>query len=294
MTPIAKISCLFGIFLFLFCTVKIINQQFQTSVSNLHLTVTLKGHWHFENTDCHKTSLISALPTLDFENDSVAILGKYQKDGGMGGYHNPIGKTITFGGECFMADFKYTFEADQLRIISEGYDGACALKLASKCEPICCDKQAEFFYGKNIDIDLPILAKEKIIPFENTYLENSLFIGTPSEELKAIYGSDHRLVLGNNFATVEDLELWEEAHKVKIPASKRAKIFTVIYADKNTPMKVIRPLFEYFEHKKEKEIYFAIRKADLTHGLSVSWQRIDNYPMGDSTEVLSNWLKVHD
>lgn len=242
--------------------------------------IELKGHWHLSRIDPKERSLIDELPTIDFENDSIAILGKHQRHGGIGGYHDSKNKTIRFGGECFTANFSYTIEDGKLNLTQTNYQNELDFFSAKKCNKNCCNKQEDFFYGLNIQIDLPTTNEMDCNISQYRSLENELYIGLPNQNLRADYGSVYKLVLNNKFSTIENLALWEKKHIVKIPQIKRDAIIKVIYADKETPMKEIVPILKYFKEKEEKNLFYAMRKKEMPNGLKICLKKADlNYPI---------------
>ena len=53
-------------------------------------TTELKGHWHLIKDIPKEKSILTGVPTIDFENDNMAILGKFQGEyGGIGGLYLP-------------------------------------------------------------------------------------------------------------------------------------------------------------------------------------------------------------
>ena len=81
-------------------------------------------------------------------------------------------------------------------------------------------------------------------------LVNYLYIGKPVEKYKELYGTSPRLQLGDKFATIEDIPLFLEKHKIKVPENKRAKITSSLRIDGKVTMGIVQ------------DVKVALRKAN--------------------------------
>lgn len=229
----------------------------------------LQGHFHITALDTTLENYTVSFPTLDFEGDSVVVLGKHilGSDGIMG-YHDPKQQELYLGGECIYFHFSYEWKDTSL-ILTLQEDGQPTEQfLAWKCDGGCCDKQAEFFFGFPIQIDLPKIKSD--IAYDSTRsrsLEKPFYFGVPNPNLQSDYGDSIRMVVREKFVTTEDLELYDEIIAVKIPESRRNRIYKVIYADKHTPMHQLAPLIQHYEEMGESRFYIALRNQDISKRL---------------------------
>jgi len=81
-------------------------------------------------------------------------------------------------------------------------------------------------------------------------LVNYLYIGKPKEKFQEIYGTSPRLQLGDKFATVSDIPLFLEKHKIKVPENKRNKITSSLRIDGEVTMGIVQ------------DVKIALRKAN--------------------------------
>ncbi len=81
-------------------------------------------------------------------------------------------------------------------------------------------------------------------------LVNYLYIGKPKEKFQEIYGTSPRLQLGDKFATVADIPLFLEKHKIKVPENKRNKITSSLRIDGTVTMGIVQ------------DVKIALRKAN--------------------------------
>ncbi len=196
----------------------------------------LQGHFHLTGLDTTLENSVKLFQTLDFEGDSVVVLDKHIGGfGGIMGHHDRKQQELYLGGECIYFHFSYEWKDTSLLLTLQEYDLPTEQFLARKCEDGCCDKQAEFFFGFPIQIDLPKIKSD--IAYDSTLsrsLEKPFYFGMPSPDLQSDYGDSTRMVIREKFATMDDLELYDEIIAIKIPESRRNRIYKVIYADKHT------------------------------------------------------------
>lgn len=63
----------------------------------------------------------------------------------------------------------------------------------------------------------------ELTKLEKKSLVNYVYIGRPIEKFQAIYGTKPRIQLGDQFATVADIPLFLEKHKVSVPEAQHAR-----------------------------------------------------------------------
>ena len=81
-------------------------------------------------------------------------------------------------------------------------------------------------------------------------LVNYLYIGKPKDKFQETYGTSPRLQLGDKFATVADIPLFLEKHKIKVPENKRNKITSSLRVDGKVTMGIVQ------------DVKIALRKAN--------------------------------
>ena len=71
-------------------------------------------------------------------------------------------------------------------------------------------------------------------------LVNYLYIGKPKEKYQIEYGTAPRLQLGDKFATVNDIPVFLEQHKVNVPENKRNRITSSLKVDGDVTMGIVQ------------------------------------------------------
>ena len=243
----------------------------------------LRGHWHVEPIDGE--ALLGGVDyfTIDIENDTFGLFNKYVfSSEGWGGYIDRQNQEFRFGGECLVINFRYKFEGEKLILNQTEYDKEYEKKfIGFKCDGICCDKQKEYFALSDLEINLP-LAKDTslLVNRPNQFsLVTPLWFGKPKEYYQDIYGQDHVFTIRSLGALLlnkeEDIELAEEKFAIKVPENQRPRISRTIYADQNTPLKIIIPVLEKYQSLNKKRIYIAFREASTYPKLNLWYKRVD-------------------
>lgn len=79
----------------------------------------------------------------------------------------------------------------------------------------------------------------ELTKFEKKSLVNYIYVGRPTPQNQATYGTKPRMQLGDKFATVEDIPLFLEQHKATIPESQRPGITTSLRIDGKVTMGIV-------------------------------------------------------
>ena len=90
----------------------------------------------------------------------------------------------------------------------------------------------------------------ELTKLEKKSLVNYIYIGKPTDRHQEIYGTKPRIQLGDKFASVADIPLFLEKHKVKVPENQRGQIKTSLRIDKDVTMGIVA------------DVKLALRKAN--------------------------------
>lgn len=80
----------------------------------------------------------------------------------------------------------------------------------------------------------------ELTKLEEKSLVNYLYIGRPMPKYQDVYGTKPRLQLGDKFATIAEVPLFLEKHKVKVPEAKRPKITSSLRVDGEVTMGIVQ------------------------------------------------------
>ena len=74
---------------------------------------------------------------------------------------------------------------------------------------------------------------------EQKSLVNHIWIGQPVEKFRDLYGTKPRIQLGDKFATENDIPLFLEQHKIKVPEPQRPRITSSLKVDGDVTMGIV-------------------------------------------------------
>jgi biopolymer transport protein ExbD len=80
----------------------------------------------------------------------------------------------------------------------------------------------------------------ELTKLEKKSLVNYLYIGRPLEKFQEIYGTKPRLQLGDKFATVNEIPLFLEKHKVTVPEAQQNGITSSLRVDGLVTMGIVQ------------------------------------------------------
>ena len=80
----------------------------------------------------------------------------------------------------------------------------------------------------------------ELTKLEKKSLVNYLYIGRPLEKFQDIYGTKPRLQLGDKFATINEIPLFLEKHKVTVPEAQQNGITSSLRVDGQVTMGIVQ------------------------------------------------------
>lgn len=263
-------------------------QTWNSRIKGLEFSKTPEtDHWHLTRNDNKEKGILDLYNTLDFVSDSIAILGKniMESEGFIGIYNN---NKIQFNDPDLKASFKYTsLSNDELKITNVDHGEF----IASKCDAKCCDHQLHYFYPNKVYLDLPIISQdEKYDERIERSLEFSIYIGMSKDDIQKNLEANYKIAVFDEFRNFNELNLIEEEFRLKVPDIKTRRIYRVIYADKNTPIKLLEELINHLKIGNKKKIFLALRNEDSTNKINIYLKSIHQFKINDEL-VLEEWLK---
>ena len=91
-------------------------------------------------------------------------------------------------------------------------------------------------------------------------LVNYLYIGKPVKKYEQLYGTKPRLQLGDKFATVADIPLFLEKHKIKVPENKRPKITSSLRVDGEVTMGIVQDIKTQLRKSAQLKLNYSAKK----------------------------------
>lgn len=100
----------------------------------------------------------------------------------------------------------------------------------------------------------------ELTKLEEKSLVNYLYIGRPEKKYQSVYGTRPRLQLGDAFATVEDIPLFLEKHKVKLPENKRERITSSLRVDGEVTMGIVQDVKIKLRKSGQLKVNYSAKK----------------------------------
>ena len=95
---------------------------------------------------------------------------------------------------------------------------------------------------RDSDLKLQVSTPEatELTKLDEKSLVNYIYIGRPTKQFQNVYGTSPRIQLGDKISTVDDIPLFLEQHKVKLPEAKRSRITSSLRVDGEVTMGIVQ------------------------------------------------------
>lgn len=95
---------------------------------------------------------------------------------------------------------------------------------------------------RDSDLKLSVNTPEatELTKLEEKSLVNYIYVGRPTKQYQQAYGTSPRIQLGDKISSVDDIPLFLEQHKVKLPENKRGRITSSLRVDGEVTMGIVQ------------------------------------------------------
>ena len=100
----------------------------------------------------------------------------------------------------------------------------------------------------------------QLTKLEDKSLVNYLYIGRPVEKYKATYGTKPRLQLSDKCANINEIPIFLERFRVKIPEAQRTKITTSLRVDGQVTMGIVPDVKTALRKANQLKINYSAKK----------------------------------
>lgn len=90
-----------------------------------------------------------------------------------------------------------------------------------------------------IMVDVVTPKASELDKLEKKSLVNYIYVGKPKEKYQKQAGTNARMQLGDKFATLSEIPLFLEKHRVKVPEGQRGGIKTSLRVDEDVTMGIV-------------------------------------------------------
>ena len=99
----------------------------------------------------------------------------------------------------------------------------------------------------------------ELTKLEKKSLVNYVYIGRPIEKFQALYGTSPKIQLGDKFATVIDIPLFLEKHKVSVPESQHGSITSSLRVDGKITMGIVQDVKTQLRKSGQLKVNYSAR-----------------------------------
>ncbi|HMQ49953.1 MAG TPA: biopolymer transporter ExbD [Saprospiraceae bacterium] len=100
----------------------------------------------------------------------------------------------------------------------------------------------------------------ELTKLEEKSLVNYLYIGRPTQQYQQLYGTKPRLQLGDKFANVNEIPLFLEKHKVKVPESRHGQITSSLRVDGEVTMGIVQDVKTELRKSNQLKVNYSAKK----------------------------------
>lgn len=100
----------------------------------------------------------------------------------------------------------------------------------------------------------------ELTKLEKKSLVNYLYIGRPVQKYQAAYGTKPRMQLGDKFASIAEIPLFLEKHRVKVPEGMRPGITSSLRVDGEVTMGIVQDVKTQLRKSGQLKVNYSARK----------------------------------
>lgn len=102
----------------------------------------------------------------------------------------------------------------------------------------------------------------ELTKLEKKSLVNYLYIGRPVKKFQATYGTSPQMQLGDKFASVEDIPLFLENHKITVPEVQRPGITSSLKVDGSVTMGIVSDVKTALRKANQLKINYSAKRRE--------------------------------
>jgi len=115
---------------------------------------------------------------------------------------------------------------------------------------------------RDSDLKLQVNTPEvtELTKLEEKSLVNYIYIGKPTKQYQQVYGTSPRIQLGDKISNVDDIPLFLEQHKVKLPEAKRSRITSSLRVDGEVTMGIVQDVKTKLRKSNQLKVNYSAGK----------------------------------
>ncbi len=108
-------------------------------------------------------------------------------------------------------------------------------------------------------VDVIVPEATELTKLEKKSLVNQIYIGKPMEQYRDIYGSAPRIQLNDKISDEDDIPIFLEKHKIKVPENQRSKITSSLRVDGEVTMGIVQDVKTALRKANQLKVNYSTR-----------------------------------
>ena len=108
-------------------------------------------------------------------------------------------------------------------------------------------------------VDVVVPEATELTKLEKKSLVNQIYIGKPKEQYRDIYGTSPRIQLNDKISDEDDIPIFLEKHKIKVPENQRAKITSSLRVDGEVTMGIVQDVKTALRKANQLKVNYSTR-----------------------------------
>ncbi len=108
-------------------------------------------------------------------------------------------------------------------------------------------------------VDVIVPEATELTKLEKKSLVNQIYIGKPKDQFKDLYGTSARIQLNDKISDEDDIPIFLEKHKIKVPENQRAKITSSLRVDGEVTMGIVQDVKTALRKANQLKINYSTR-----------------------------------
>lgn len=109
----------------------------------------------------------------------------------------------------------------------------------------------------------------ELTKLEEKSLVNYIYVGRPVERYRELYGTKPRIQLGDKFSNVNDIPLFLERHRIKVPEARHGQITSSLRVDGEVTMGIVQDVKTQLRKSGQLKVNYSARKDPKRKGSGV-------------------------
>ena len=105
----------------------------------------------------------------------------------------------------------------------------------------------------------------ELTKLEKKSLVNYIYVGKPTQQYRDVYGTSPRMQLGDKFATVDDIPIFLEKHRISVPENQQTGITSSLRVDGEVTMGIVQDIKTQLRKSNQLKVNYSAkpRSEDL-------------------------------